>query len=355
MNLTAKSGPPEAGYKRVQPVFRGSGGEYFGIWIVNVLLTILTVGIYSAWAKVRRKQYFYSNTEIAGSTFEYTGDPIAILKGRIIAYAFVIAMAISSRWDVRIYFALAAVLTLVMPWLLVKSLQFNARNSLWRGISFHFRGGVFDAYITYYALGFATIMSVGLLWPFWVLEQHKFLASNHTFGTTPFKFDASPGKYYKHLLLPIVLGVLAYVALFALILSVSTSDASKDAKDAVAIVAVFAVFLVYIVFLLLGIYLQAVQANLLYSHTQVGDNKLVSTVGFWRLAWIYLSNLVLVVVTLGLATPWAQIRLLKYRLQNFAIDTPGNLDEFVAASEPSRSAIGEEIASAMDFGIDISL
>ncbi|MDR1854861.1 MAG: DUF898 domain-containing protein, partial [Azoarcus sp.] len=37
--------------------FTGSGGEYFRIWIVNLLLSILTLGIYSAWAKVRREQY----------------------------------------------------------------------------------------------------------------------------------------------------------------------------------------------------------------------------------------------------------------------------------------------------------
>ena len=33
--------------------FRGNGYEYFRIWIVNILLTIMTLGIYSAWAKVR--------------------------------------------------------------------------------------------------------------------------------------------------------------------------------------------------------------------------------------------------------------------------------------------------------------
>ncbi len=31
--------------------FSGRGSEFFGIWIVNVLLSILTLGIYSAWAK----------------------------------------------------------------------------------------------------------------------------------------------------------------------------------------------------------------------------------------------------------------------------------------------------------------
>ena len=42
--------------------FTGSGSEYFRIWIVNVLLTIVTLGFYSPWAKVRRLKYFYGNT-----------------------------------------------------------------------------------------------------------------------------------------------------------------------------------------------------------------------------------------------------------------------------------------------------
>ena len=64
--------------------FRGNGGEYFRIWIVNLLLTIVTLGIYSAWAKVRRLRYFYGNTLLDGHSFEYHGRPLAILKGRLI-------------------------------------------------------------------------------------------------------------------------------------------------------------------------------------------------------------------------------------------------------------------------------
>ncbi len=65
--------------------FTGSGAEYFGIWIVNLLLTIVTLGIYSAWAKVRRLQYFYRHTEVAGSSFDFHGSPTRILIGRVIA------------------------------------------------------------------------------------------------------------------------------------------------------------------------------------------------------------------------------------------------------------------------------
>ena len=42
--------------------FTGNASEYFGIWIVNLLLSIVTFGIYTAWAKVRRLRYFYGNT-----------------------------------------------------------------------------------------------------------------------------------------------------------------------------------------------------------------------------------------------------------------------------------------------------
>ncbi|MBW1865812.1 MAG: DUF898 family protein [Deltaproteobacteria bacterium] len=33
--------------------FSGSGSEYFKIWLVNIILSVITIGIYSAWAKVR--------------------------------------------------------------------------------------------------------------------------------------------------------------------------------------------------------------------------------------------------------------------------------------------------------------
>src|ERR1700684_1505521 len=77
--------------------FTGSGGEYFGIWIVNLLLTIVTLGIYSAWAKVRRLQYFYRHTELAGSSFDFHGSAARILIGRVIALVMLIAYNYSVR------------------------------------------------------------------------------------------------------------------------------------------------------------------------------------------------------------------------------------------------------------------
>ena len=61
--------------------FTGTGGDYFRIWIVNIALTIVTAGIYSAWAKVRRLQYFYRNTRVAGASFDYHGKSGGDLQG----------------------------------------------------------------------------------------------------------------------------------------------------------------------------------------------------------------------------------------------------------------------------------
>src|SRR5882724_9281066 len=81
--------------------FTGTGASYFGIWIVNLLLTIITLGIYSAWAKVRRLQYFYRHTEVAGSSFDFHGSPSRILIGRVIA----LVMLFAYNYSVRLHSA----------------------------------------------------------------------------------------------------------------------------------------------------------------------------------------------------------------------------------------------------------
>jgi uncharacterized membrane protein YjgN (DUF898 family) len=77
--------------------FHGTASEYFGIWIVNILLTIVTLGLYSPWAKVRRLRYFYGNTEFVQRRFDFTGVPVKILMGRLIALGLYFAISIASN------------------------------------------------------------------------------------------------------------------------------------------------------------------------------------------------------------------------------------------------------------------
>jgi uncharacterized membrane protein YjgN (DUF898 family) len=126
--------------------FTGSGAEYFGIWIVNLLLTIVTLGIYSAWAKVRRLQYFYRHTEVAGSTFDFHGSPGRIFIGRVLALTMLIAYNYSVRLRSPLTVVVLVGIAVVMPWLLRNSFRFRLYNTSWRGTRFHFRGIVARAF-----------------------------------------------------------------------------------------------------------------------------------------------------------------------------------------------------------------
>ncbi len=119
--------------------FTGTGTEYFKIWIVNILLTILTLGIYNAWAKVRTKTYFYRNTHLAGSSFKYLATPWMILKGQIIAAVFFITVAVLTQVSPLFGIVFLLVLVILIPWVIVRSLMFNAYNSAYRNIRFGFK------------------------------------------------------------------------------------------------------------------------------------------------------------------------------------------------------------------------
>jgi len=69
--------------------------------------------------------------------------------------------------------------------------------------------------------------------------------------------------------------------------------------------------------------------------------------------WIYLSNLVVLILSLGLLTPWAQVRILKYQLDHTWVDLAADIDEVVAVESGPVSSVGEEIGDLFD--IDIGL
>jgi uncharacterized membrane protein YjgN (DUF898 family) len=78
------SDPTSSKPKPVFIQFTANGSDYFPIWITNLLLTIVTFGIYGPWAKVRREKFFHQHTIIDGDALDYHGNPVKILIGRII-------------------------------------------------------------------------------------------------------------------------------------------------------------------------------------------------------------------------------------------------------------------------------
>ena len=143
--------------------FHGKTGEYFGIWIVNVLLSIVTLGIYSAWAKVRNKQYFYGNSELAEERFEYLAKPLQILLGRIIAVVLVIIWAVSPMVSELLQVILMLAFVAIMPILVVKNLRFDSRVTRYRNVRFDFVGSYGGAYMALMVMPFIGMLIFAVL------------------------------------------------------------------------------------------------------------------------------------------------------------------------------------------------
>jgi uncharacterized membrane protein YjgN (DUF898 family) len=340
--------------------FTGTGAEYFGIWIVNLLLTIVTLGIYSSWAKVRRLQYFYRHTEVAGSTFDFHGNPVKIFIGRLIALAMLIAYNLSVRLHSVMTLVVVGAIAVIMPWLLRNSFRFRLYNSSWRGIRFHFRGAVGSAYRVFLLNGLLTMITLYLLAPFMHQRLKAYQHNNSWFGQTQCSFHARVGEFYKIYLLWLA-GLLLFGTLVGLSGIGGTFAAISHAKAHGAPPNPFVVFkmlgVVYgamiIAAVLIGPIFHALVTNLIWRNTRIGEHRIECNISPFGLVWIGVSNFFLTVITLGLYMPWAMVRLTKFQLGAVTLVPAGDLQEIVAAEPDKISAVGEETATAFDF--DISL
>lgn len=330
--------------------FTATGGEYFRIWIVNLLLTIVTLGIYSAWAKVRRNAYFYANTRLAGGGFEYHATPGAILKGRIVAALLFGGYNLTTQVSPVAGLFVFVLLMAVMPWLIWKSLQFALHNSSYRGIRFGFDGSARGAYFHYLLLPILAMFSLGLLYPFVHQRIKRFQHTQSRYGSVPFTFDASVGSFYTR-----------YAALFGVLvlgfaLTVGAAlvlIAGKSREDALATGTLAGIFLFY-PYMLCAIWIfYAVIQNLIWNHTQLGPHRFHSTMKAGRIAFIYITNSLAIICTLGLFIPFAVVRAMKYRMECTSLIVEGSLDDFAAGQRAQVGAIGEGAADLAGFDIGL--
>lgn len=325
--------------------FHGRGGEYFKIWIVNIFLTIVTLGIYSAWAKVRNNRYFYGNTRLAGHSFEYLAEPMTILKGRLLAMGCFALYMLAEAFIPWLAAILLLVFLVALPWIVVKSLTFNARNSAYRNVRFDFRGTTGQAFGAFFGWPLLGMLTLGLLFPYAYYKQQQFIVANSAYGQQPFDFDARPKQYYMIFLAALAMVVTAVAAVTVLSMTMVSAAGGSG-----MVLAPFAMVLAY---LMAGAYIYVRVANLRLNGALLEAHRFRSEMKVWGYAWIWSSNAVAIVLTLGLLYPWARVRIARYRASCTRMLPAGDLDAFANAQERKVSAAGQEIGDVFDVGIGI--
>ncbi len=336
--------------------FTGSGGEYFKIWIVNNVLTILTLGIYSAWAKVRTKSYFYRNTFLQEASFEYRADPMKILKGRLIIGGLFLIALVSQHFSPKLYAAMFVLFILLLPALLALSTAFNARYSYYRNVSFGFVGTFAGAYKAIFLGGLIHLVTLGLGFPVMQWMISRYFVGNHRYGNSSFQWRASISQFYGVYLkaLAILLpGLCAIVlAVFSMIPAGSLNEPPDfDPSKLALLIVAFAVF--YVSILLATGYVQAELANTVLGSTLIGPHRVHSNQGALAVIWIVLSNTILVALSFGLMHPWAKVRMTRYRMNHLRLERRGDLVVEAEHDVPVPGPLGDAVTDLGDFDFDI--
>lgn len=314
--------------------FTGNGGEYFGIWIVNILLLVVTLGFYAPWAKVRNLQYFYGHTVLEGDSFQYLADPWVIFRGRLVALVAVIIWSVASSFFPMVAMGLLLLFLPLIPWIITRSLKFHAINSAYRNIRFDFAGSYWHAFQAIYLWPLAGILTLGLLLPFAAQRWYRFLVDNTRFGSSAFQLSLTVGQTYLFFLRMIL--VFAGFALLGGLVSTVHSA--------------FGVIGIFLAYLALFGYMMAGVTNLVTNATRLDQHGFVSTLGKRRMVWIFVTNSLLIALTMGFYSAWAKVRMARYRASCTQMEIVGDLDGFVAGEAQRAGAIGMELGDAFDVG-----
>ena len=380
---------------RVQ--FHGKAGEYFAIWLVNGLLTIITLGIYSAWATVRRRRYFYGNTEINGDRFDYHAQPIQILKGRLLVIAGIILFYIVLAMSPTLGTILALAFAALIPIIVIRNWRYDAIMSSYRGIRFNYHCQTGRAYwvlllcpilllLAFYAV-LAVAMIIGmqsnspiiitlivlaLVVPGFAavngimkMMQLDFYVNNLFFGKTAFKAELTKAAFIKFALIsllifvPFLIAALSFMGSFIFTLyQIIMMGADSDTIAMMLLSNVFNMVMMFVV-ALLGVlvsssYLVVAQRNYLFNQTSLnGGVKLHSSMQTLSYMGLLITNSLITIFSLGWAAPVAEIRHARYIANATAVEGDLALLHVQAHQDTANSALAEEAVQALDLGVGL--
>lgn len=363
---------PPAG-RAMQVEFIGTGAEYARLWYVNLILTVLSFGIYSAWAKVEQRRYLAAHTLIDGLPLVYEGKPFPILLGRLLAFGLVAIAWFASTLAPEAKPLIVVALILLAPWFLLSTLKFNARNHGWRGLPFAFTGHYGDAAkavypllawpitsLVFWGIGHSNasglfiylevwlpLLIYALLWPRTMAAITCLKLCGLRYGTGRFVLNANAqdfnALYYRSGRR--YLQVVWAAALIWVLAAPALGPEIGGALNTVAIVVLVA----------WGTGFGRARRFNFALHRLSFDNRLRfrSTLSLQAHSRLFLRNAALTLATLGLAAPWCLIKVRQARAEAVTVYVEGSLDEITANQGHSANSLGESISEGL--GLDFSL
>lgn len=300
--------------------FHGNGSDFFGILIVNWLLTIVTLGFYYPWAKSKKLQYLYGETSLNEDRFEFSGTGkemfkgfikalglIAVLYGVLFLFMYLKMPAIGL---VLFYLAFFAVL----PVAIHGSYKYRMSRTSWRGIRFGYRGDRNQLMKNFFIWLGLTIGSLGIYGSWFLVNLRKYIIENIRFGDIEMEYDGDGGDY-------LIMNLKGY----------------------------------FLTIFTLGIYMFWWQKEMFDFYinnitlTKEKDSiELESTVTGGGIFSLSIVNILILIFTLGLGFAWVEVRTMKYLLSNVKMEGTIDLDTIKQTEANYTDATGEDIEDMLE-------
>lgn len=362
--------------------FNGDTPEYFRIFYVNLFLTIATFGIYSAWAKVRSRRFFYGHLYLGGRNLDFDARPLSILTARVIVLLVVATLLFSENLLALVWEGIGAMTLLLfflLPFALVRGRAFNARHTLWRSVRFRYVKNYrpsYWLYVIYYLFAWIALTAAAsrreldeaneflwytivvaitywiLLFPFYYYYRHKILVNQFCFGSLGMSYHAKVRSYYK-LMVASLLWVIPTLVLYASAwaLTFLIFDPSRITSLYAAQIFVFGAG--FLGLCMIGV-LRSKILPLFYSSIKLSDGSTLSCSIKPRtyLFKYFVLNLFVIIMSLGILLPWARVRSWRYVTESLTLNLSPETAAVLASEEDNLGPLGEEFSDIQDFDLD---
>lgn len=349
---------PESGLRPLA-TFDGSGWELFTIHLLNAVFTVLTLGIYSFWGKVKIRRYLWEHTSVLGESLEYTGTGGELFRSFLLVMALAL-LGMAGYYACSLVFPLAA--PFILPVVLVpfgffagyQALRYRLTRTRWRGI----RGNMDGSALRYAAFGVGySLLSLATLFICRPLETARLTGMRVNaayFGSRRCVFTGSSRPLFSawlksYCLLALLVAVVAFLSYTSWENAIRTDEGNRAFWGYIVSIVIISLPLAWLMTL---IYRAAVTrwlfANLAFGNMRFDARSYTA----WRLFKLTLGNAFLLVVTLGIAFPWTELRSLRFFLSSIRYTGEPDFAALLQDTLPERSG-GEGLLDALD--VDLAM
>jgi uncharacterized membrane protein YjgN (DUF898 family) len=310
--------------------YEGTGGDLLGLSLGNAILTLLTIGIYSFWARNKVRQFHYGHTDLGGDRFAYHGTGNELLRGYFKAMGIVVVLAmvlgfataltggqqapLLTQFTITSGFYLA--LALLGVFAVNGARRYRMSRSSWRGIRFSYHGDMMEFAKMILGGSLLSALSLGFYSAKFQNDRRAYLVNHARFGSEPFHYDATYEPLFKE-----------WVKAF--VLTIPTLG-------------------------FIWVWYSAFRHRYFWSHTSIGGARFASDVTGEEIMVLSLTNILLTVFTLGIAVPWVITRTQAFWFSKLALAGPV---DFAAIQQRAQEAstTGEGLADNMDVDVGFEL